>query len=77
MDWSTAGRPRATCAQLVRANPRLLHAAGLPTRARALRTIGADHAGALRFYETVFLQQQKIINRLKTEKERCKCCSLD
>jgi hypothetical protein len=28
-------------------------------------------------YETVFLQQQKIINRLKTEKERCKCCSLD
>ena len=28
-------------------------------------------------YETVFLQQQKIINRLKTERERCKCCSLD
>lgn len=29
-------------------------------------------------YENAFLQQQQIINRLKTErKERCKCCSLD
>ena len=28
-------------------------------------------------YEHAYLQQQQIINRLKAEKERCKCCSLD
>jgi len=28
-------------------------------------------------YEHAYLQQRQIINRLKAERERCKCCSLD